>query len=471
MIELNFNLLESPDIRHIHMIGIDGISMSGLAEILINLGYQVSGSDIKSSHKTKKLESLGAKIYISHSEDNVTNPDLVVYSTAIKENNPEVVKAKKKMIPVIDRATLLGEIMKRYPYSIAVSGTHGKTTTTSMISSIMIESDLNPTVHIGAELESIGGTTRIGGNRYFVAEACEYYGNFLKFHPYLAVILNIEFDHADYFRDIHHVKDTFYKFASLVPKDGYLIACVDDQNVRPLLDRVSCNRITFGINSRGAMWSAGNIEFDDMGCASFTLLLKGEELTGIKLSVPGTHNVNNALAAIATCYTMGCDLANIKSALANFTGAHRRFELKGIVNGVKVIDDYAHHPSEIRATLKAAKNSEHMKIWCVFQPHTYTRTKHLLDEFSLSFNDADMVIVSDIYAAREADDGKIHSRMLVDKINANGKKAVYIPSFDDIVEYLKERVSPGDMIITMGAGNIDKVGDLYLSNNNIMAVS
>ena len=468
---IKLDLLESSDIKHVHMIGIDGISMSGLAEILLNLGYEVSGSDIKTSGKTEKLKTLGAKIYPYHSGENITGSDLVVYTAAIKGENPEIIKARELGIPMIDRAALLGQIMKKYPFSIAVSGTHGKTTTTSMVTTIMITSGFNPTVHIGAELEAIGGTTKIGGDRYFVAEACEYYGSFLKFHPFLGIILNIEFDHADYFRDIEHVKDTFRKFASQVPENGFLVACADDMNSSAILESVSCNRITFGLHSKSAMWSAKEVRFDDRGCASFTLIMKGEEMGEIKLNVPGIHNVNNALAAIAACYTLGCDIKSIRQGLLNFNGAHQRFEMKGVIDGIKVIDDYAHHPSEIKATLKAAVNLNHSRVWCVFQPHTYTRTKFLLDEFASSFTDADMIVVSDIYAAREADNGEVHSRMLVDRIRANGKEAVYISGFDDIVDYLKDNTSPGDLVITMGAGNINKVGEMFLEVKKIMAVS
>ena len=465
------NLLESPEIKNIHFIGIGGSSMSGLAEILISLGYSISGSDMKASSVTKKLEKLGARVTTYHSENNITNPDLVVYTVAVKEDNCELIKARSLNIPVIDRATLLGQIMKKYPYSIAVSGTHGKTTTTSMISMIMLEAGLDPNIHIGGELEKIGGNTKIGGDKYFITEACEYYESFLKFNPFLAVILNIEADHLDYFRDIEHIKDTFFKFASLVPKNGYVVACVDDHNTSQLLSRLECNKVTYGVASEEAMWSARDIVFDDMGCPAFSLIFKGKKLSTVKLSVPGVHNVSNSLAAIASCYTLGCSLDAIKHGLLKFGGTHRRFELKGVVDGIRVIDDYAHHPSEVIATLKAAKNCEHNKIWCVFQPHTYTRTKCLMNEFSEAFRDADNVILADIYAAREIDNGQIHSKQLADKITSKGQEAFYISSFDEIVEYLKQNVSSGDLIITMGAGDIYKVGELFISSTEIAAVS
>lgn len=465
------NLLESPGIKYIHFIGIGGISMSGLAEILVGLGYKISGSDMKTTKITQKLEKMGIKVYSGHDERNIKNPDLVVYTAAVKEDNPELVKARKLDIPVMDRASLLGQIMKRYPYSIAISGTHGKTTTTSMVTMIMLEAKLDPTIHIGGELEAIGGNTKIGGNSYFITEACEYVESFLKFYPFLAIILNIELDHVDYFKDIDHIKSAFYKFASLVPPNGYVVGCADDPNTLSLINSLSCNKITYGIKSENAEWTARDIFFDDMGCASFSLIRHGEKLDEIKLNIPGIHNVNNALAAAAACYMLGCDTTSIKEGLKKFTGAHRRFELKGVTNNIRVVDDYAHHPSEVIATLKAAKNCRRSKIWCVFQPHTYTRTKSLLEEFSTAFADADKVIVADIYAAREKDTGEIHASTLADRINQKENKAVYISGFEAIAKYLEKHAASGDLIITMGAGDIYKVGELFLGDNKVTAVS
>lgn len=445
--------------------------MSGLAEILKNLGYKVSGSDMKASNMTEKLERDGIRIYIGHSEQNIGNCDLVVYTAAVKENNPELIKARQLGITTIERAVLLGQIMKSYPFSLAISGTHGKTTTTSMVSMIMLESNLDPTIHIGGELDAIGGNTRIGGKKYFVTEACEYVESFLKFYPYLAIVLNIEADHLDYFKDIDHIKQAFQKFMNLVPEDGYIIACADDQNVSSLLSEVSCNIVTYGISNVNANWTARNIEFDNSGCASYDLIKNGEKLAVIQLKVPGIHNVSNSIAAAAACHTFGCDINNITNGLEAFTGTHRRFEIKGIVDSIKVVDDYAHHPSEIKVTLKAAKSANHSKIWCVFQPHTYTRTKLLLDDFSEAFSDADEVIVADIYSARELDTGEIHSSVLSQKISTKSNNAIYKPDFDSIVEYLKENVSPGDMVITMGAGDVYKVGEMFIKEKDIAAVS
>lgn len=465
------NLLNPTNIKNVHFIGIGGISMSGLAEILASQGYAVTGSDMKASGMTQKLENMGIKVFIGHNAENITGADFVVYTAAVKDSNPELVAARQQGIPAVDRATLLGEIMKRYPRSIAVSGTHGKTTTTSMISMIMLESGMNPTIHIGGELDAIGGTTRIGSETYFIAEACEYTGSFLKFHPYMAVILNIEFDHADYFKDINHVRETFRKFASLVPKEGYAVVCADDSNINDVMEGIHCNRVTYGLKSNNAKWRAKNIRYDELGCASYTLISNNEAITEINLSVPGIHNVCNSLAAIAACSIMGCDMDSIKLALQKFSGTRRRFELKGVQENIKVIDDYAHHPTAVSATLKAAKNCSHSRIWCVFQPHTYTRTKFLMDEFAVSFGDADTVILADIYAAREVDNGEVNSEMLTERINLHTKKALYMKSFNSIVKYLEEHAKPGDLVITMGAGDIYKVGEMFLQSKKSLCAT
>lgn len=460
------NLLKNPDIKNIHFIGIGGISMSGLAKILISQGYAISGSDVKSSNLTKELESLGIKFNVGHSSDNIENPDLVVYTSAIKEDNPEYVKAKSLCIPTICRATLLGEIMGSYPYSIAISGSHGKTTTTSMVSAIMINAGKDPTIHIGGELSLIGGNTRIGNGDYFIAEACEYMENFLKFKPYTAVILNIEPDHLDYFRDIEHIKNAFLNFALQIPLNGHLIACADDNNVCSLLDKIHCNKHTFGIKNTSADWVAANIRFNAANCTSFDVYTKRKFWGSVKLSVPGEHNIYNALSALVSCSIAGIEKTYICDTLNSFCGPHRRFEYKGIKDGITVIDDYAHHPSEIKATLSAIKSAMNSNIWCVFQPHTYTRTLALLDEFSKSFTLSNHVIITDIYAAREKDTGKIHSSTLAHKISEEGTHCIYIKSFSDIVDYLKCNVQKGDVILTMGAGDVNNVGEMFLKQSS-----
>ncbi len=457
------NLLDSQNIKNVHFIGIGGSSMSGLAEILLSQGYKVSGSDIKSSNATQKLENKGARVFIGHAAENILNPDLVVYTVAVKDDNPEMVRSRQLNIPVIDRAELLGLIMKRHSFGIAVSGTHGKTTTTSMITTIMLEAGTDPTAHIGGELDCIGGNTRIGQSEYFITEACEYYGSFLKFHPFMAVILNVEVDHVDYFKDLDHIKDTFKQFISLVPTNGYIIACADDENTMSVIENKKCNKITYGLKNPEAIWTAKNIKYNELGCASFDVYREGENAGSVMLSVPGPHNVSNSLAAIAACYTCGCSMESIVTGLMKFGGSHKRFELKGLVDGIKVIDDYAHHPSEVKATLNAAANTTHNKIWCVFQPHTYTRTKAFIDQFSQAFGNADTIIVTDIYAAREKDPGDIHSSMLAEKIREQGGNATYIGDFQDIAQYLDKNAQPGDLILTMGAGDIVRCGEIFLN--------
>lgn len=467
---LKSSVLGLSNIKHVHFIGIGGVSMSGLAEILLSMGYKVSGSDLNSSTLTSKLSEKGIKVYIGHNKENIKNPDLVVYTAAINKDNPELKESKLLKIPTMERSVLLGEVMKAFPYSIAVSGTHGKTTTTSMVSVVLLECGFDPTIHIGGELNAIGGNTYIGGNKYLVSEACEYVESFLNFHPFLAIVLNIEEDHLDFFKDIEHIKSSFLKFISLVPKDGYIIANYDDKNIVPLLEHVDCNKISYGITSKEAMWTARDITYNHAGCASFWIYKNNEKIIDINLKLPGIHNVSNALGAISACNALGCDIKGIKAGLENYTGTHRRFELKGVVNDIKVVDDYAHHPSEVKATLKACRNTSHRKIWCVFQPHTYSRTKHLLNEFKDAFYDADTVIISDIYSAREMDTGEIHSSDLVNKIKSSNKNVYYIPEFESIVEYLNKNVSPGDLIITMGAGNINSVGEMFLRTKKIIAV-
>lgn len=461
------NLLGNPGIKKIHMIGIGGISMSGLSEILLNLGYTISGSDIGLSNTVSRLASKGIRVYREHSAENVIGSDLVVYTSAIREDNPEYIKARELGIPVMDRATLLGQIMKMYPFSIAVSGCHGKTTTTSMISSVMLNAGMDPTIHVGGELKAISGNTRIGGSKYFITEACEYMENFLKFNPYIAVILNIEEDHLDYFRDIEHIQEAFYKFALRIAPDGYLIGCADDDRVRGILDKVGCNKITYGIRHSSAVIQAANISFDGCGSACFDVYREGAFYEKIKLSIPGFHNIYNALAAIAVCTVANVDKNCIRQSLADFSGADRRFETKGTRKGIKVIDDYAHHPSEIKATLSAAKNVPHSRVWCVFQPHTYTRTLALLDEFTTAFADADKVVITDIYAAREKDTGLIHSRILAEKVAQTGKDCIYLSSFDSVVDYLNGNAMEGDIVLTMGAGDIYKVGEMFLQLGEI----
>jgi len=458
---MSFDFIKDKN-KKIHFIGIGGISMSGLAEILIKNNYSVSGSDMKLSHITNKLSEKGVEIYLGHNGNNIKDVDLVVYTAAISPENPEYLKALELNLPLIDRAEFLGHIMKGHKYNVAVSGTHGKTTTTSMIAHIILKENVDPTILVGGELDAIDGNVLAGNGDYFITEACEYKASFLKFFPYIGTILNIDEDHLDYYRDINHIKETFIKFIHLIPKEGYLIANIDDENVKTILNsnNYKCNILTYGIDE--GILTAKNIIYDNLGCATFDVYREGNLLFKIDLNVPGKHNVLNALASIGTALCLNFSKDSITSGLYNFRGTHRRFELKGTKEGVTVIDDYAHHPTEIKATLNAAKNYPHNNIYCVFQPHTYSRTLSLFEDFSNSFYDIDTLILADIYAAREKDTGVISSDMLGDRIREKNVNCVNLHSFDEIVHYLKNNLKDGDLLLTMGAGDVVQVGEMYL---------
>ena len=461
--------INSHKYSHIHFIGIGGISMSGLAEILLTEGYKVSGSDANNSYIVERLKALGVHIYIGHSKANIKDADLVIYTDAISNDNEELLEAINKDIPTVDRATFLGALMKNYKNSIAVSGTHGKTTTTSMIATILNRSVLNPTILLGGQLDEIGGNVKLGTREHLLTEACEYKGNILKYYPNTAIILNMEEDHLDYFRNIDHIVDTFVNYGKNIQNGGYLIINADDANSKKVIKGTNANVITFGINNK-ADYSAENISFSAEGYPIFMLNIKGESLYPVKLSVMGVHNVYNALASIAATHILNVPIETILKSIGDYKGTHRRLEIKGLVNGVKIIDDYAHHPTEIMASLKALRNSTESDIWVVFQPHTYTRTKILLNRFAKAFSDANKVIIPDIYAAREKDTGLIHSIDLVDALVKNGVDAKYMPSFENIEHYLLENAKKGDIIVTMGAGNVYIIGEAMLESKEKEAI-
>ncbi|WP_142413523.1 UDP-N-acetylmuramate--L-alanine ligase [Hathewaya massiliensis] len=446
--------------KKIHFIGIGGISMSGLAEIMLKNGFKVSGSDRKQSHITSKLEHLGALIYAEHKSENVEGKDIVVYTAAIASDNPELLKAKELGLTMYDRAEFLGKIMQGHKYNIAVSGTHGKTTTTSMMSHIALSAEVDPTILVGGELDAIGGNILVGESDYLITEACEYKESFLKFYPYIGIILNVDADHLDYYRDINHIKDAFAKFIKIIPKDGYLVANADDANLMSIIDSADCNLVSFGIKNGDIR--AKDIAFYDDGTTSYTVCKNGEDLFSVKLSVPGEHNILNSLSTIAAALSLDISYDAIKDGLYNYKGTHRRFEVKGVKDGVTVIDDYAHHPTEILSAIKTALRYPHNKIYCLFQPHTYTRTYNLFKEFSDCFNGVDSLLIADIYAAREKDTGLVNSKDLAKKIAEKGVNAAYIPDFDKMVTFLKENCKEGDLILTVGAGDINTVGELYL---------
>jgi UDP-N-acetylmuramate--alanine ligase len=458
---MSFDFIKDKN-KKIHFIGIGGISMSGLAEILIKNSYKISGSDMQSSHITNKLKEKGAEIYIGHNGDNIKDVDLVVYTAAISPKNPEFLKAKELNLPLMDRAEFLGHIMKGHKYNVAVSGTHGKTTTTSMICHITLKEDVDPTILVGGELDIIDGNVLAGNGEYFITEACEYKASFLRFFPYIGTILNIDADHLDYYRDINHIKDTFIQFINLIPKDGYLIACIEDENVKEILSshNYDCNMLTYGLNE--GILQGKNINYNEFGCATFDVYKEGLMLFQISLNVPGQHNVLNALASIGTALSLNFSESSIIDGLSSYGGTHRRFELKGTKDGITVIDDYSHHPTEIRACLNATKNYPHHKIYCVFQPHTYTRTLSLFEDFSNAFSGVDNLILADIYAARETDTGVVSSTMLGDRIRQKNVNCINFHSFDEIVHYLKNNLKDGDLLLTMGAGDVYKIGEMYL---------
>jgi UDP-N-acetylmuramate--alanine ligase len=450
------------DVKSVHFVGIGGISMSGLAQVLLESGYNVTGSDINDSNLISKLRKNGALVSIPHSPENVETAELVVYTAAVKQDNCEIVRAKELGIPVIDRATFLGMIMKNYKYGIAIAGCHGKTTTTSMVSIIVKNAGLDPTILIGGEIEAIDGNVRVGRSEFFVTEACEYCESFLKFYPFVAAILNIERDHLDYYRDLDHIISAFKKFAKLVPADGTLVVCSDNENSLSVSKEVDCKVLTYGIKSKADFY-ARNIKYDNFGHPTFEVIHGHKKLGTFSLRIPGQHNVLNALAAITIAFNAGIHMDTVKKSLKEFKGTYRRFDIKGTRNNITVVDDYAHHPTEIKATLQAAKQFPHQKIWCVFQPHTYTRTRTLFNEFSEAFHDADNVIITDIYAAREKDTGLVNPSELVDSINKYSANAVYRNDFRGIADLIAHEAKPGDLIFTMGAGDVFKLGPMILN--------
>ena len=458
--ELEINDLKK--YKHIHLIGIGGISMSAIAETLHNWGFKVTGSDSTASFLTDKLNSHGIETTIGHNLSNAQNADLIIYSAAIKDNDPEMKIAKENSIPLIDRGKFVGYLTKLYKESICVAGTHGKTTTTSMLSVCFLEASMDPSIEVGAMLKQIDGNYRVGNSEYFILESCEYMGNFLKFYPNSEVILNIDSDHLDYYKTFDNVVKAFQDFASILDPKGVLVTNGDDENCLELKNYTKAKFVTYGIKNTKANFIAKNIVFDKNGFPKFDVFKNSEFYLSIELSVSGMHNVLNSLACIGICDFYNMDKKFIKSGLKNFTGASRRLEYKGSFNEISVFDDYAHHPTEITATAEAIKNKEYNSSWVIFQPHTYSRTYEHLEEFAKSLANFDNVIVTDIYAARELNTYGITSEDLKNAINKFGKKAIYIGSFDKIVSYLKENTKPHDLILTLGAGTITKLGPMIL---------
>ncbi|MBQ9609289.1 MAG: UDP-N-acetylmuramate--L-alanine ligase [Lachnospiraceae bacterium] len=443
----------------VYFMGIGGISMSGLAEILLQRNFNVYGSDVKESDIVRKLKDLGAVINIGQVKENITDDiELVVYTAAISKDNEEYLEALNRKIPMLTRAELLGQVMNNYKYSLAISGTHGKTTTTSMMTHILLCADTDPTISIGGMLDAIDGNIRVGKSDYFVTEACEYTNSYHAFNPYISIILNVDEDHLDFFSGIDEIVESFKTFAEKLNNNGLLVINGDMEHKDRIISDLKCNIITFGLNTDND-YSATDISFDEEGRPTYKLVKHGEISDEIVLHSTGIHNVINSLSVIAVSEYLGIGMKYIKEGLYNCTSAKRRFEHKGVTDeGVIIVDDYAHHPTEIAATLNAAKNTPHEKLYCAFQPHTYTRTYALLDSFAEALKECDCVLLADIYAAREKDTGMVSSKDLCDKINALGGNAVYLKDFLSIENFVKKNCKKNDLLITMGAGDIDTVG-------------
>lgn len=444
---------------HIYFMGIGGISMSGLAEILLKEGFRISGSDMKKSDITEMLEERGALVKIGQVKENIGDDiDAVVYTAAIREDNEELCEVKRRGIPLLTRAQLLGQIMSFYRYSIAVAGTHGKTTTTSMMTSVLLQGEKDPTVSIGGMLDLIGGNIRVGNSEYFVTEACEYTNSFHSFNPYISIILNIDNDHLDFFKNLDNIIESFRVFATKTPKEGMVIINGDMDCLNRVTDGLECRVVTFG-ESENNDYSLKDLSLNSLGKPEFTVLERGTELGRITLNVTGKHNAVNSLSVIAAARELGISFDDIRNGLLDCSSAKRRFEYKGTTDkGAVVIDDYAHHPTEIAATLKVANEIKKGDLWVAFQPHTYTRTYSLLPEFADALELADHVLLADIYAAREKDDGRVSSRDIERLLKEKGTDAVYLGDFLSIEKYFEKNSKENDVLITMGAGNIDSVG-------------
>lgn len=446
------------NLHNIHFIGIGGAGMSAIAYVLLKRGYEVSGSDLNAGHMSAHLAEEGAMVYMGHAACQVEDAEAVVISTAIHPNNPELVAARERSLTVLHRSDVLAAIMNAAD-GVAVAGAHGKTTTSAMISCIAAESGVDPTVIIGGEVSSLGGNARNGAGRYVVAEADESDGSFLKLYPYLAVVTNIEDDHLDHYGTEENIYQAFKQFVGNLKEGGKAILCFDNPKVRRLASETDKSVITYGVDGEGADYVAKDISYGVNG-TSYKLYYKGEFVTDVQLIVPGRHNVLNSMGAFAAAREMGISVESILASLKKFGGAKRRFETKGKVNGIWVVDDYAHHPTEIGVTLKAARQTQPKRLLCVFQPHRYTRTKLLFDEFCQCFKDCDELVLTDIYAASEEPIAGVSSLHLAEGIKAaTGQQVQYIGKLTKAEEYLEGMVQPGDLVMTIGAGDVFKIGE------------
>lgn len=447
--------------KHLHFVGIGGIGMSGLAELLLNQGYTVSGSDMTQTDITQNLQKMGGQIYVGHSAENIGNADVVVHSSAVKSDNPEIEAANKKGIPVIRRAEMLAELVRLKPYAVAVAGTHGKTTTTSIAGMVMTEAGLDPTIIVGGVVRSLATNARLGDGDYIVAEADEFDRSFLTLSPTIAIITNIEIEHLDIYKDLDDIKDTFLTFASRVPFYGAVIACIDEPHLREILPDIKKRVITYGLDESAEV-RAVDISYES-GESRFDLFNDGDDLGEIRLHLPGVHNVKNALGVIALALELDIPFDIVAKTLNEFEGVRRRFEIKKRIAGMMIVDDYAHHPTEVKSSLSAAQTGWNRRVIAVFQPHLYSRTRDFKDEFGSSFNHADVVIITDIYPAREAPIEGVTGKLIADAVESSGHKEVhYIPEKEKISDFLMEFAIEGDMIITIGAGDIYKIGEEFI---------
>ncbi len=447
------------NIEKIHFVGIGGIGMSGIAEVLLNLGYKVSGSDLRESDTTERLRGLGGEISIGHAAENLTNVDVVVTSTAVQCDNPEVIEAKRRMVPVIPRAEMLAELM-RMKYGIAIAGTHGKTTTTSMVATVLTHAGIDPTIVIGGKLNTLGSNAKLGKGDFLVAEADESDGSFLKLSPSIAVVTNIDADHLDYYSGgLEEIKDTFVEFINKIPFYGLAILCLEDRNIAECIPRIRKRFMTYGLSSQADL-RATHVKLDGFQ-TTFTAHYKGYRLGDISFRMPGAHNVLNALACTAVALELDVPFDKIQEGFSQFGGVGRRFTVKGEKNGIMVVDDYGHHPAEIRATLAAARNGwPERRLVVAFQPHRYSRTKELFNEFVTCFYDADVLVLTDIYAASEQPIPGVSAERLADEIRRHGQRDVsYVADRTELPDHLAGMVKEGDIVITLGAGNIWQAGE------------
>ena len=444
--------------KHVHMIGIGGSSMSGLAEMLLREGYKITGSDNANSHAVERLREMGIQVYVGHAAENVKGADVLIFSAAISDENPERREAEKLGIPQMERSTLLGQLMQGHKEAVCVCGAHGKTTTSSMIAETYLRCGLDPTVHIGGRLDALGGGSRIGKKDVFVAEACEFHGSFLEMRPTLAVVLNIDADHLDYYRDIDHIEEAFGEFLSLLPENGMAIGWGEDERIMRLFSKLPCQTRSFGLAETNDYYPV-NLSYNDTGCPRYDVAYKGEVLAHLEMKVAGSFNVINSLAAFASAHAMGVEPQAAAAALSGFSGVHRRFEFTGLIDGVKMYHDYGHNPTEMKAALSVARQQKPNHLWAVMQPHTYSRVKSLFADYLTCTQVADYTLVTDIFAAREKDPGDIRTEMVVEGMRKNGVHAVHTPSFDDTEKYLREHWQPGDLVLTMGCGNINLLNE------------